>query len=195
MSWYEAQSYCRKSYTDLVNIRDQNQNEAVRTEGLKSSTSFWIGLLRDDWEWTGGGCSAYSNWEIYQPWSTGDCVRLKAGKRATKPSSYINSALCYSTLIHVSDECMSWENAPAYCKKDNRNDILRIESDLDQKEVEFELRRRRVSGPLWVRLGQSRLSELLKSSKLALGPQTNWNDRQTKTVTQLSWYRHCGENI
>ena len=59
--------------------------------------------------------------------------------------------------------------------------ILRIESDLDQKEVEFELRRGRVSGPLWVGLGQSRLSELLKSSsKLALGPWTDWNERQTE---------------
>ena len=62
MSWYEAQSYCRKNYTDLVSIRDQNQNEAVKIEGLTSSTSFWIGLLRDDWEWTDGGRSAYRNW-------------------------------------------------------------------------------------------------------------------------------------
>ncbi|KAL7851724.1 hypothetical protein AOLI_G00220800 [Acnodon oligacanthus] len=186
MSWYEAQSYCRKSYTDLVSIRDQNQNKAVKTAGMKNSTSFWIGLLRDDWEWTDGGRSAYRNWEMYQPWSSGDCVRVRAGKWAAKPCSYINSALCYSTLIHVSDECMSWENALDYCKKDNRNDILRIESDLDQKEVEFELRRRRVSGPLWVGLGQSRLSELLKSSKVALGPRTNWNERQTKPPQSLS---------
>uniref|UniRef100_A0A3B4D8W4 C-type lectin domain-containing protein n=1 Tax=Pygocentrus nattereri TaxID=42514 RepID=A0A3B4D8W4_PYGNA len=63
MSWYEAQSYCRKSYTDLVSIRDQNQNEAVKVEGLTSNTSFWIGLLRDDWEWTDGGRSAYRNWD------------------------------------------------------------------------------------------------------------------------------------
>ncbi|XP_036412263.1 secretory phospholipase A2 receptor-like [Colossoma macropomum] len=186
MSWYEAQSYCRKNYTDLVSITDQNQNEAVKIEGLKSSTSFWIGLLRDDWEWTDGGRSAYRNWETNQPWSSVDCVRLKDGKWESKPCSSVYSALCYSALIHVSDDHMSWESALDYCKKDNRNDILRIESDLDKKEVEFELRRRRVSGPLWVGLGQSRLSELLKSNKLALGPWTNWNKRQTESPPSLS---------
>ncbi|KAL7842928.1 hypothetical protein SRHO_G00246170 [Serrasalmus rhombeus] len=186
LSWFEAQRYCRTSYTDLVSIRDQNQNEAVRTEGLNSSMSFWIGLLRDEWEWTDGGRSAYRNWEIYQPWSTGDCVRMKDGKWEAKPCSYSYSTLCYSTLIHVSDDFMSWENAVDYCKKDNRNNILRIESHLDQKEVEFELRRRRVSGPLWVGLGQSLLSELLKSNKLALGPRTNWNEGQTEPPQSLS---------
>ncbi|XP_036435967.1 secretory phospholipase A2 receptor-like isoform X2 [Colossoma macropomum] len=181
MSWYEAQSYCRKNYTDLVSIRDQNQNEAVKIEGLTSRTSFWIGLLHDGWEWTDGGRSAYRNWATAQPRSSSVCVRLRKGKWETSPCSNTRPALCYNTLIHVSAEQMDWESALDYCQRENRTAILRIESDLDQKEVKFELRRRRVSGPLWVGLGQSRLSELLKSSsKLALGPWTNRNERQTE---------------
>ena len=97
MSWYEAQSYCRKNYTDLVSIRDQNQNEAVKIEGLTSSTSFWIGLLRDDWEWTDGGRSAYRNWATGHPKPYSDCVQLSKGKWQTMSCSNFQSALCYSS--------------------------------------------------------------------------------------------------
>uniref|UniRef100_A0A3B4CL23 C-type lectin domain-containing protein n=1 Tax=Pygocentrus nattereri TaxID=42514 RepID=A0A3B4CL23_PYGNA len=76
MSWYEAQRYCRKSYTDLVSIRDQNQNEAVKTSAMTRNTSFWIGLLCDDWEWTDGGRSAYRNWATGQPEVNLNCTVL-----------------------------------------------------------------------------------------------------------------------
>ncbi|XP_037387158.1 C-type mannose receptor 2-like [Pygocentrus nattereri] len=181
MSWYEAQSYCRKSYTDLVSIRVQNQNEAVKVGGLTSSTSFWIGLLRDDWEWTDGGRSAYRNWVTGHPPSSSDCVVLRRGKWSSALCNNAQPALCSNTLIHVSAEQMDWESALDYCQRENRRAILRIESDLDQKEVKFELRRRRVSGNLWVGLGQSQLSELLKSSsRLSLGPWTKRNERQAE---------------
>ncbi|XP_072525575.1 secretory phospholipase A2 receptor-like [Salminus brasiliensis] len=176
LTWYEAQTYCRKNYTDLVSIRDQNQNEAVKIKGGNISMSFWIGLLRDDWEWTDGGHSAYRNWWDGQPGPfPSDCVKLVSGKLYSVPCSSTGPALCYSTSIHVSDDRMSWESALDYCKKENRNGLLRIESDQEQKLLESELRRRRVSGPMWVGLGQRRISELLKlSCRLDLGPWTKW---------------------
>ncbi|KAI4899548.1 hypothetical protein NFI96_026864 [Prochilodus magdalenae] len=188
MSWSDAQSYCRRSYTDLVSIRDQNQNEAVKTAGLNSSTSFWTGLLRDDWEWTDGGRSAYRNWADGQPDPLPSaCVALFSGKWYSVPCNNTHPALCYRTSIHVSDESMIWESALDYCKRENRSGLLRLESHLDQRELKFELRRRRVSGPLWVGLGQGPLSELLKSSgRLALGPWTNRNERQTQPPPSLS---------
>ncbi|KAL6463151.1 hypothetical protein MHYP_G00275420 [Metynnis hypsauchen] len=98
-SWNEAQSYCRNSYPDLVSIRDQNQNEAVKVEGLKSSTSFWIGLLRDDWEWTDGGRSAHRNWGTGQLRLSTDCVYLRKGKWETVACSnqVLPAALCSNT--------------------------------------------------------------------------------------------------
>ncbi|KAL7851739.1 hypothetical protein AOLI_G00220950 [Acnodon oligacanthus] len=89
MSWYEAQSHCRKSYTDLVSIRDQSQNEAVKTSAMTRNTSFWIGLLRDDWEWTDGGRSAYRNWATGQPEVNLNCTAMTTsidhdGKCATR---------------------------------------------------------------------------------------------------------------
>ncbi|KAI4905518.1 hypothetical protein NFI96_032289 [Prochilodus magdalenae] len=102
MSWYEAQNYCRRSYTDLVSIRDQTQNEAVKTAGRNSNTSFWIGLLYNDWEWTDGGRSAYRNWGRYQPKPStsspsSDCVKLRKGKWETVPCSNTQYPLCYSS--------------------------------------------------------------------------------------------------
>ncbi|XP_036412608.1 macrophage mannose receptor 1-like [Colossoma macropomum] len=190
MSWYEAQSYCRKNYTDLVSIRDQNQNEAVKTEGLNSSTSFWIGLLRDDWEWTDGGRSAYRNWATGQPRLSSDCVTLRKGKWETGPCSNTRPALCYSTFIHVSYVTMSWEHALDYCKKDNRAGFLRIQSESDQQEVEFELRRRPVSGTLWVGLGQSQLFGFwIWTDGIGVGPWTNWAEGR-QPEPPLS--HHCG---
>ncbi|KAG9278353.1 macrophage mannose receptor 1-like [Astyanax mexicanus] len=100
-TWYEAQSYCRKNYTDLVSIRDQEQNEAVKIAGMKTSDFFWIGLLRDDWEWTDGGRSAYRNWGDCQPRSStlSNFTQLKVnGKWETVPcSNNAPAALCYNS--------------------------------------------------------------------------------------------------
>ncbi|XP_036412742.1 macrophage mannose receptor 1-like [Colossoma macropomum] len=191
MSWYEAQSYCRKNYTDLVSIRNQNQNEAVKIKGLNSSTPFWIGLLHDDWEWTDGGHSAYRNWATSQPEPLpSQCVKLLSGKWYSEPCSNMQCALCYRTFIHVSNDSMSWEDALDYCKKDNRAGFLRIQSESDQKEVEFELRRRRVSGTLWVGLAQSQLFGFwIWTDGIGVGPWTNWlGGRQPEPPLS----HHCG---
>ncbi|XP_066514489.1 macrophage mannose receptor 1-like [Hoplias malabaricus] len=179
LTWYEAQSHCRRNHTDLVSIRDQTQNESVYNEGKRSSTPFWIGLLQDDWQWTDGGRSAYRNWASSEPQlpspQSPDCVQLKKGSWFSVPCSKLTSALCYSTYIHVSAEPMNWESALDYCKKENRNSVLRIESDLDQKEVERELRRRGVSGTLWLGLRQSRLFGFwIWTNGISVGPFSNW---------------------
>ncbi|XP_078141079.1 uncharacterized protein LOC144539536 [Centroberyx gerrardi] len=60
-SWREAQAYCRRHYTDLVTIRDQQEDREVFTgQG-------WIGLHRDDpaseWKWSRGGETAgFTSW-------------------------------------------------------------------------------------------------------------------------------------
>ncbi|KAB5535396.1 hypothetical protein PHYPO_G00117230 [Pangasianodon hypophthalmus] len=167
-TWFGAQRYCRGKYTDLVSIRDQQQNEEVKIKGLNSSTSFWIGLLRDDWQWTDGGNSAYRNWWIGEPQQSSpptDCAILSGGKWFSWSCTDLNPALCYSTSIHVSDVALSWEKALDYCHEGNRAGILNIDSEAEQEELESELRRRRVPpGSLWVGLGPNRLSEMKASS-------------------------------
>ncbi|KAF5908991.1 macrophage mannose receptor 1-like, partial [Clarias magur] len=157
-TWYEAQHYCRGNYTDLVSIRDQHQNEEVKIKGLNSSTSFWIGRLCDDWQWTDG----YRNWGGFQPQpSPNDCVYLIGGTWISVPCDNMQYTLCYTnSSIHVSAKALSWQEALDYCNEENRAGILNIDSEAEQEEVEFELRRRRVPrGSLWVGLGPNHLSE------------------------------------
>ncbi|XP_053508267.1 macrophage mannose receptor 1-like [Ictalurus furcatus] len=185
-TWSGAQRYCRGKYTDLVSIRDQQQNEEVKIKGLNSNNPFWIGLLCDDWQWTDGGNSTYRNWGSGYPLSSSseDCVKLFEGKWYSVSCRNDHYPLCYGVSIHVSDEALSWEEALDYCRDGNRAGILNIDSESEQEELESELRRRRVPrGNLWVGLGPNRLSEM----KVSSGPLT-CEDVERQTEPPLS---HC----
>ena len=95
-----------------------------------------------------------------------------------------------SAFIHISSDSMSWEDALDYCKKDNRSGFLRIQSESDQKEVEFELKRTCVFGTLWVGLGQSQLFGFwIWTDGIGVGPWTNWvGGRQPEPPLS----HHCG---
>ncbi|XP_060722590.1 macrophage mannose receptor 1-like [Tachysurus vachellii] len=189
-TWYEAQCYCRQRYTDLVSIRDQKHNEEVKIKGLNSTTPFWIGLLCDDWQWIDGGISAYRNWDSGELQKQNSCAVVIGGRWYSVPCSNEASALCYYTSIHVSEEALSWKNALDYCDKKNRAGLLQIESDHDQTDVENELRRRRVSEPVWVGLRQSQLFGFwIWPDGKAVFPYSNW-DEGKQPEHQLS--QHCG---
>ncbi|KAK3513866.1 hypothetical protein QTP70_032886 [Hemibagrus guttatus] len=163
-TWYEAQRYCRQKYTDLVSIRDQQHNEEVKIKGLNSTTPFWIGLLRDDWQWTDGGNSAYRNWGNSGP---GDCVRLmEDGRWHSVPCSNKHSALCYNTFIHVSDMALSWEKALDYCQEEKRGGLLQIESEDDQSDVVKELKREAYQRPC---VDNTELAELVMKAGMGSG--------------------------
>ncbi|XP_016122075.1 uncharacterized protein [Sinocyclocheilus grahami] len=61
-TWFEAQLYCRENHTDLVSIRNEEENEQVQEDGNESRSPFWIGLLEDRVEWSDRGQSAYRNY-------------------------------------------------------------------------------------------------------------------------------------
>ncbi|KAF5889825.1 macrophage mannose receptor 1-like [Clarias magur] len=176
-TWYEAQSYCRGRYTDLVSIRDQQQNEEVKTEGSNSTNPFWIGLLCDGWHWSDGGNSAYRKWRDAEPQSSADlsCVVLSGGNWSTVSCSEKHSALCYSSFLHVSHYPMSWEKVLDYCSRKNMAGVLRISSADEQKDVASELRRGRISEPVWVGLRKSRLLGFwIWTDGTAVHPYSNW---------------------
>ncbi|KAK3534851.1 hypothetical protein QTP86_028551, partial [Hemibagrus guttatus] len=188
-TWYEAQRYCRQKYTDLVSIRDQQHNEEVKIKGLNSTTPFWIGLLRNDWQWTDGRNSTYRNWGNN---GSGDCVRLmEDGRWYPVLCSNKDSALCYNnTFIHVSDVALSWEKALDYCQEEKRGGLLQIESEDDQSDVVKELKRGRINDPVWVGLRQSRLFGFwIWPDGKAVFPYSNW-DEGKQPEHQLS--QHCG---
>ncbi|XP_055761855.1 L-selectin-like [Salvelinus fontinalis] len=149
MTWYEAQSYCRENYTDLVRIRNEGQKEEVKNKGMNSNIPYWIGLLYDDWEWSDGGRSAYRDSPI-----RGDSHAVVYFSEKTilaVPNVNNEQSLCSegSVIIHVISERMSWEQALDYCKK-NYHGLLRIETEEDLGAIKQKFNGTDFTGPVWV---------------------------------------------
>ncbi|XP_051544608.1 macrophage mannose receptor 1-like [Myxocyprinus asiaticus] len=145
-TWFDAQAYCRKNHIDLVTIRDETENNQVKEAGQMSNTSFWIGLLSDDFEWFDGGKSAFRIYPLDKSSVTGYVTLLRHGHWAKRTHDIQFNTLCYKSHIHVNTDQMSWEKALDYCdSNENTSGLLRIESEDDQIETERELRRRNIS--------------------------------------------------
>lgn len=66
MNWTDAQSYCRRHYTDLASVRNPQENEQIRL--LKPAGVVpWIGLYRDTWKWSNGGIYLFRHWASGEP--------------------------------------------------------------------------------------------------------------------------------
>ncbi|KAG1932498.1 hypothetical protein F2P79_021044 [Pimephales promelas] len=158
-NWFAAQRYCRENHTDLVSIRDEEENERVMMKGENCTNSFWIGLLEDEVEWADKGQSAYRNWDIStlnteNPHTSAFMFSI-TGKWFGSNGD-VKYPLCYKSFINVSKENMSWEKALDYCET-RYSGLLIIQSENDQIETERELKIKNISGPVWVGLRQSRL--------------------------------------
>ncbi|XP_056101381.1 LOW QUALITY PROTEIN: secretory phospholipase A2 receptor [Rhinichthys klamathensis goyatoka] len=100
-TWFEAQRYCRENHTDLVIIRDDEENERVK-KAVNGSHSFWIGLqYNNSLDWFDGGYSDYKQ----NSSSEGCFTFLSRQNKNNKPGGFwfkintgIYSALCYSKL-------------------------------------------------------------------------------------------------
>ncbi|XP_073694579.1 macrophage mannose receptor 1-like [Garra rufa] len=189
-SWFEAQLHCRENHTDLVSIRNAEENERVKKARNENTDPFWIGLLEDSVEWNDGGQSAYRNWksEYLQSQKT-EAYMVKDEYWVKNNGEHYS--LCYKSLIHVSSSNMSWEKALDYCNSQpNTSGLLRIESRDDHIEIERELKRQKISGPVWVGLRQSRLFGFwIWYNGLRVGPWTNWKGGSAPEH-QIS--EHCG---
>ncbi|XP_056604944.1 uncharacterized protein LOC130421198 [Triplophysa dalaica] len=182
-TWTEAQLYCREHHTDLVSITNEQENERVKNETREFP--FWIGLLHDKIEWFDGGRSAYRDKLFYPKEEKGFLISGQGWTQASFPSKYYT--LCYKSLIHVSTHEMSWEEALDYC---NAPGLLRIESKDDQIETERELRRQKISEPVWIGLRKSRLFGFwMWANGPNVGNWTNWKGGR-QPEHQIS--HHCG---
>uniref|UniRef100_A0A667YUF3 C-type lectin domain-containing protein n=1 Tax=Myripristis murdjan TaxID=586833 RepID=A0A667YUF3_9TELE len=104
MTWSSAQSFCRKSYTDLASIRSQKElEEILRTADPGSSKVWWIGLFRDSWKWSDQSDLSFTVWENGEPNNyVGDefCVQYTDKKWNDLPCSMTAPFFCYSGEFH-----------------------------------------------------------------------------------------------
>uniref|UniRef100_UPI003AAE14F2 putative C-type lectin domain family 20 member A n=1 Tax=Centroberyx gerrardi TaxID=166262 RepID=UPI003AAE14F2 len=98
-TWTKAQSYCRERYTDLASVRNQAENDEIKTI-IPQGTDAWIGLFRDSWKWSDGSATSITNWNTKnsEPKDniTEACGMSRVGKWETWLCSHRLFFVCYS---------------------------------------------------------------------------------------------------
>ncbi|TNN27785.1 Mannose-binding protein C [Liparis tanakae] len=103
MTWYEARTYCRSNYTDLVSVRNQSENNQI--ESLKKKRT-WLGLHRKTWVyWSDQTPNTFTNWNENHPQNTDDkesCVLVDTttGMWSNDACDIKNYFICQKVYSH-----------------------------------------------------------------------------------------------
>ncbi|KAF7229842.1 transcript variant X1 [Nothobranchius furzeri] len=155
-SWREAQTICRRDYTDLATITNMDDVAAVVNTTSSYKGKAWIGLhdnLVNSWKWSltdssfyGEGETTYRNWlpgyVNYQ--STRQCAYIYSyyynyyqnGKWLDNPCTSQLPFVCYNGIINGSpsfvyrSESLSWTDAQIFCRE-NYVDLASVRSQKD----------------------------------------------------------------
>lgn len=109
--WREAQRYCRQFHTDLVSVRNQDENLQIQ-QLIPAEQVTYIGLFQDAFTWSDNSTSSFRNWASSQPDGSGECVaqhlrdqRLWADQNCGNPQPFF----CYaSECVFVLLLSMQW---------------------------------------------------------------------------------------
>ncbi|XP_060746351.1 C-type mannose receptor 2-like [Tachysurus vachellii] len=140
MNWTKAQRYCREHYTDLAIVRNETENQEIRSMFNNTDYSiFWIGLYRTR-SWSDKSNSSFSNWKPGRPdnYSQNEsCTAVSfndSGKWTDENCSQAFPFLCYSTMpslpshqYHFVNENKTWIEAQRYCRE-NYTDLATIDN-------------------------------------------------------------------
>ncbi|XP_058613435.1 macrophage mannose receptor 1-like [Onychostoma macrolepis] len=171
-SWSEARRYCRDHYTDLVNVRNQTENQRIlETAG----GGVWIGLYRNR-IWSNSQITKYEDWRPAIPYSArqpdnGEYVFSQWGIELCTAVSFSHSGrwtdenclssmpfICfYRTCTQYSCnhqyyfvfESKSWTEAQRYCRQ-NYTDLATIDNMEEMNRLIKTVRR--TYGKAWIGL-------------------------------------------
>ncbi|XP_047428345.1 macrophage mannose receptor 1-like [Mugil cephalus] len=150
-TWNEAQNFCRTRHTDLVTIRNEEENQQLN--GRRG----WIGLYREDdsspWKWSRGDEKA--NYTFFDP-SELDSKQNCAFKYPNYdtwwngPCTVDHSFICYDETLVLVKENKTWEEALDHCRslrgvdtstnRDHRYDLVTLSSEFDHSFARSEAR-------------------------------------------------------
>ncbi|XP_029112229.1 macrophage mannose receptor 1-like [Scleropages formosus] len=172
-SWNEAQSYCRKNYTDLVTINNpEEMNRVINSVNLTGYTGpAWIGLEKGNswkWQWSleerrlySDGQTEFSNWDSGEPNNHGgneNCVGMRdTGKwndipcASKTPTGFF---ICYDErkqtnqkYIFINQNNTNWTEAQRYCRE-NHTDLVSV-----RNQTENDLIHNMFPSKTWVWIG------------------------------------------
>ncbi|KAK1155270.1 lymphocyte antigen 75-like, partial [Acipenser oxyrinchus oxyrinchus] len=167
-TWYEAQQYCREHHTDLVSVKNKDENKKIKEKA--NGKPVWIGLFNNPWKWSDGGDNyTLQNWSEKQPDNhegKDKCVLIqsKSNKLTLNddPCSTAHPFFCYDgkepcsvcvLKLFLVKENKTWEEAVEYCRS-NHTDLVSIESKEEHNRVSQEANEAS-SSHVWLGLLQS----------------------------------------
>ncbi|XP_049322355.1 C-type mannose receptor 2-like [Astyanax mexicanus] len=139
MTWTEAQRYCREHHTDLASVRNEAENQKLRSLYYYDYSDVWIGLYRTR-SWSDNSSSSFSFWKTGQPDNAGQSEHCTAvsfsdsGKWTDNNCGQAFPFICYnmtesafSRQYHFVYESKSWTEAQRFCRE-NYTDLATIEN-------------------------------------------------------------------
>ncbi|XP_030635254.1 macrophage mannose receptor 1-like [Chanos chanos] len=139
--WTEAQSYCRENHTDLVSVRNQTENEWIKSS-MKGTTEAWIGLFRGSWKWSDQSNSSFTNWASGQPDNRGgieNCAAMQGigpdvGQWHDFSCAGEKPFVCYENKLILINKTVTWSEALNYCRE-HHVDLVSVHSEKIQNWV------------------------------------------------------------
>uniref|UniRef100_A0A8C1AEW8 Si:dkey-11o15.8 n=1 Tax=Cyprinus carpio carpio TaxID=630221 RepID=A0A8C1AEW8_CYPCA len=169
-TWSEARRYCRDHYTDLVNVRNQTENQRIlETAG----GGVWIGLYRNR-IWSDRQITKYEDWRPaipyspqqpdngYGQWNIPHCTAVlfnQSGRWIDEVCLFSMPFICYNRICskssctrqyHLVFESKTWTEAQRYCRQ-NYIDLATIENMEEMKRL-IKTVRRTFYGSAWIGL-------------------------------------------
>ncbi|XP_030211509.1 snaclec stejaggregin-B subunit beta-1-like [Gadus morhua] len=103
MSWTDAQVYCRSTHTDLVSIRNPEENQAVAT--AIDELNVWIGLFKYGEHWSDGRNSSFRHWSpdfgVLLPQNCAVMTGRTSGRWGQRSCDELHPFLCTCTRKRV----------------------------------------------------------------------------------------------
>uniref|UniRef100_A0A8B9H6I3 C-type lectin domain-containing protein n=1 Tax=Astyanax mexicanus TaxID=7994 RepID=A0A8B9H6I3_ASTMX len=131
-TWREAQSYCREHYTDLTSVRNQTENQEVRSVAKNVGDMIWFGLFNDPWKWSEDqNNSSFRYWSPNQADNTDKCAAASVKDQSQWYDVNCNTSfpfICYENELVLIQKKLSWAEALRYCRE-NHVDLVSVHSE------------------------------------------------------------------
>ncbi|KAK7883905.1 hypothetical protein WMY93_027028 [Mugilogobius chulae] len=157
LNWFDAQQYCRESYTDLATISSMEDLMRLKTPspqetwiGKFDDPASWKGVMGNDsnsWRWSATGTTSpggYQNWAADEPnnyHAINYCVYVLNGQWWDSACSQTYAFVCFSGSSQLGTKqytlftaLKNREDARSYCRQ-HYTDLATIEDETENTEL------------------------------------------------------------